>query len=113
MNCKECGQKISSQASDDVAKKFEIFWEKYPRKLAKKNAFKVFMRIDPDEELFERILNTVAWNRKLIWHEHLITGDIQFIPHPTTWLNQERWEEDSPLSDVVKPTGPIIYPSKS
>ena len=28
-------------------------------------------------------------------------GDKQFIPHPSTWLNQKRWEDEIENEDVI------------
>lgn len=73
-------------------KRFNQFWELYPRKEGKGAARKKWEQINPDSELFERILNAVRGN---IEHNSQWQRDNgQFIPHPATWLNQERWDDD-------------------
>lgn len=69
---------------------FEEFWAKYPRKVGKQAAKSKWLRLNPSCELKEKILaavenhaNTDQWKRE--------RG--QFIPHPTTWLNQGRWDD--------------------
>ena len=63
---------------------FEKFWKVYPRKVAKKQAAKIFKKIQ--EKDHKNLLKGV-----LLFSEEKKNTDIQFIPHPSTWLNQERW----------------------
>ena len=32
----------------------------------------------------------------------MISKESQFIPHPATWLNQERWEDDQEAAPQVR-----------
>ena len=32
--------------------------------------------------------------------------DVKFIPHPSAWLNQERWEDELPNQDHSTPPPP-------
>lgn len=69
---------------------FSDFWEMYPRRVAKKDARKAWEKIPP--RLHAEILTALfEWRR--IW---LDRNEIEFIPHPSTWLNGERWEDDFP-----------------
>ena len=66
---------------------FDLFWEIYPRKVGKGAAAKSFekaaKKTDP-----ELILEAVrVWIQKPL-------PEMQYIPHPATWLNQERWHDD-------------------
>ena len=70
---------------------FDQFWSRYPRKVAKKAAAKAWERLAPNNGLIEAILTSLmvqsgseAWGRE---------GG-QFIPHPATWLNGRRWEDE-------------------
>ena len=74
---------------------FEQFWQLYPRKAGKKAAKKAWLGIKPDESMFSIImaaLNTAVryWNSNAISLKH--------IPHPSTWLNEERWEDEFPTA---------------
>ena len=78
-----------------VEQNFEQFWRLYPRKAGKKAAKKAWLGIKPDATLFSVIitaLNTAVgyWNSQAISLKH--------IPHPSTWLNEERWEDEFPPS---------------
>jgi len=90
--------KTETLTCSELENRFEAFWEKYPRKTAKQEAQKAFLKVKPDEQLFNRMLNAVEL--------HKLTRDWkkdngQFIPYPATWLNQKRWEDDH--SNALKP----------
>lgn len=70
--------------------RFEQFWEAYPRKVGKGNARQAWAKIRVTDELFSTILNAVEQQKQ--W-EQWQRDNGQFIPHPATWLNQQRWED--------------------
>ena len=73
-----------------------FFWELYPRKVGKGDAKKKWDKIKPNSELFDKIINAVKEN---INHNSQWKRDNgQFIPHPATWLNQGRWDDDIPFT---------------
>lgn len=69
---------------------FEEFWVTYPRKVARAAARAKFMSLAKATDV-EKILDGA---RRFAADPNL--PEKQFIPHPTTWLNQGRWE-DEPL----------------
>ena len=73
-------------------KRFEEFWKLYPRRVGKDDARKKWNKINPNAELFEKIMNAVRENidHNPQWQRQ----NGQFIPHPSTWLNQGRWDDD-------------------
>ncbi len=72
--------------------RFDSFWKHYPRKVAKPNALKAWVKLKPDDSLTEKIIAAVK-------RQKLSDRDIQFVPHPATWLNARRWEdEEVPLT---------------
>ena len=69
--------------------RFDEFWKSYPRKVAKQDAQKAFMKIAPDDEILSLMLKALAKEKKSEqWRED------RFIPYPATWLNGKRWEDD-------------------
>lgn len=70
--------------SDD---QFESFWLVYPKKINKKGCYKIFMRIKGVE--FDMFMESL---QKQVDSESWTSDNGKFIPHPMTWLNQERWE---------------------
>ena len=81
---------------------FERFWRSYPRKVGKAVAEKAFAKLSPSEELLETMLSAIErqriseqWNR----------DNGQYIPHPATWLNGRRWEDEEVHIDGKAPPG--------
>jgi len=70
---------------------FERFWSAYPRKVARQSALKAWNKLDPDAVLAETILAAIATHSR---SEQWTKDGGAFIPHPTTWLNQRRWEDE-------------------
>lgn len=72
-----------------TADRFERFWKAYPRKVAKGAAQAIWRRLDPSEDLTATMLRAVArQSQSDQWQNP------KFIPHPTTWLNQGRWQDE-------------------
>lgn len=75
-----------------LEKRFEEFWSLYPRKVGKLKAFQSFKRINPNKELFENMMTALRENIESNAQWKRDNG--QYIPHPTTWLNQGRWFDE-------------------
>jgi len=71
---------------------FEVFWQAYPRKVGKGAARKLFFRLRCDKYL-EKLIEAVNEQKKC---EQWNDSGGRFIPHPATWLNQERWDDEMP-----------------
>lgn len=84
-----------------VNESFNLFWKIYPRRIGRKTALKSFTKFDTKH--FEKIL----YATKLFARDNSET-DEKFIPHPTTWLNQERWLDYFELDEV----GTVIRPKQ-
>lgn len=83
-------RKINNTYSDE----FLLFWDTYPRKEDKKNAYKVWTKIKNPKEILQQILEVV--NKQKQSQQWLKEGG-QFIPLPATYLNGERWNDMLPL----------------
>lgn len=73
---------------------FDAFWSAYPRKTAKKRAAKAWRQLAPNSQLLDRMLAALAAQKA--W-DQWVRG---IIPHPATWLNERRWEDERPPSQV-------------
>lgn len=70
---------------------FARFWSAYPRKESKPAARRAFEKLKPDEALLNTMLTAIEKQKgSAQWQEN---GG-QFIPHPSTWLNNNRWEDE-------------------
>jgi len=69
--------------------RFSDFWQAYPRKIAKTVAQRAWTKLKLDS-LAEFILADIT-RRRL---DDPSWSEIQYIPHPATYLNQRRWEDE-------------------
>jgi hypothetical protein len=68
-----------------------VFWEAYPKKKAKAEAKKVWLRIKPSKELLNTILKAISAQKETSqWQKE---GG-QFIPYPASWLNKGCWDDE-------------------
>lgn len=74
---------------------FDLFWSKYPTKVSKQKTKSLFLKLTDTE--VQTILNTIdsfVKHKPFPEYTH---------PHPTTYLNQKRWQDEIPLPDQTKP----------
>lgn len=69
---------------EEYIDQFNKFWSIYPRKIGKKKSYKIFTKYD--EKHYKKIL----YGTHRFAEQSKQTED-KFIPHPSTWLNGERW----------------------
>jgi len=70
---------------------FDLFWEQYPKRRSKGRAERAWVKIKPDEQLFEAILDGLERAKTSVeW----LKDDGQYIPYPSTWLNAKGWEDE-------------------
>lgn len=75
---------------------FDDFWLLYPRRIAKKAARDAWRRMTEVSQV-AAIVSLFDWRR--VWEfEAARRGEEQmnYLPHPATWLNGERWEDELP-----------------
>lgn len=77
---------------------FPKFWKLYPNKKGKAAAEKAWAKMKVTDAMFTLIADGLA--KQVVCAEWVKDGG-QFIPHPATWLNGKRWE------DEVKPSGNV------
>jgi hypothetical protein len=70
---------------------FEAFWKMYPKKVNKKKAKDKFIKICKDEKTYQAIMTGL---RRQLHSNQWQKDDGLFIPHPLTWLNGERWNDE-------------------
>jgi len=81
---------------------FELFWQIYPRKAGKKTAKKAWLDIKPDEIMFSAIMMAINTANQYWKHQGI---SLKHIPHPSTWLNEERWDDEFPAEQLSSPYG--------
>ena len=87
----------------ECAELFTEFWAAYPRKTSKAEAQKAFEKLNPDREMLETMIAAIQRQKNTSqWQEE------RFIPHPSTWLNQRRWEDEVKDEPAVKPVVKVL-----
>lgn len=75
-----------------VELRFERFWSAYPKKVGKDAARRWWGKRKPDDAMLAAMLAAIAVQAKSAqWAK----DGGQYIPHPTTWLNEGRWQDDA------------------
>ena len=83
---------------DAQERRFEQFWAIYPKKQGRGAALKAWKKIKMDKALFEVIMAKVQEN---IDHNRNWRRDGgQYIPNPSTWLNETRWKDTIGVSGM-------------
>jgi len=84
---------------------FQKFWQLYPRREGKGAAWKAWEKLDPDEALAAKIVSAVesySANHEN-WKKDPVSGKPRdggrFIPHPSTFLNERRF--DDAIGEIV------------
>jgi len=83
--------KPSSSSGDNGKGAFATFWSVYPRKIGKGSAEKAWKKIKQPAETLPSILSALSWQKET---EQWRRNNGQYIPHPATYLNQRRWEDE-------------------
>jgi hypothetical protein len=78
-------------------KRFDLFWAAYPKKVGKKAAQKAWKNAKVNADLFDKIMNAVGKAR--ITTQWLREGG-RYIPNPSTWLNEGRWDDEIKEVDI-------------
>lgn len=81
---------------------FEKFWNSYPLKVGKGKAFESWQKCKkPVPPLKELLLVVEKYKKTSQWKE----SDGKYIPHPTTWINQRRWEDNPKEGETENKSG--------
>lgn len=76
----------SGYAREDA---FSGFWESYPQKRDREDAWNAWKKLSPDEETVRSIREGLdIWKNSAQWQE----DEGRFVPSPARWLRLRRWE---------------------
>ena len=70
---------------------FNEFWSAYPKKVNKKGCYKSFCKIKNLKQEMPLIMSALE---RFKTSKGWLKDNGQFIPHPTTFINQERWKDE-------------------
>ncbi|WP_133130222.1 hypothetical protein [Legionella yabuuchiae] len=77
-----------------VRDQFEKFWTLYPQKKNRGQAFDVFVKLNPSEDLFKQIITAIQAQIK---NHHELVAAGHWVPkwkYPANWLLQQCWLEE-------------------
>lgn len=82
-------ERLVANGDTTLSSGFDEFWKLYPRKLAKKHALIAYnkaLQRASHAEIMEGLNRAVPF-----W---LSRGEMEFVPHATTFLNGDRWQDE-------------------
>lgn len=89
---KDKDKETTPKPPSGVELRFERFWSAYPKKVGKDAARRWWGKRKPDDAMLAAMLAAIAVQAKSAqWAK----DGGQYIPHPTTWLNEGRWQDDA------------------
>ncbi len=97
-NGKGKGEKKKGAQASPSQNGFDLFWKAYPKKKAKPKAIRAWGKIKPSE--VPAILASIEAHKRT---DQWMKDGKQFVPHPATFLNERRWEDEMP--EVIEKGG--------
>ena len=90
---------------------FDAFYAAYPIHVKRSDAEKAWNKISPDDDLRSNIMAAVEQQRK---SEQWTRDGGKFIPHPASWLNGRRWEDEvKPIDGMTQKARDRYDPTKA
>jgi len=89
-------KKIKKVLIGKIVEDFNKFWNLYPKRIGKAKAIEAWQKIDLNNGLLEEIMAAV---KKQSLQDDWLKENGQFVPHPATWLNQNRWEDEIQIKE--------------
>lgn len=86
-----------------LQKRFDDFWNAYPEKKSKPQAWLAFETLNPDDGLMQAIMNGL---RQHIEHRHAMLARGDWVPpwkYPANWLAQRSWEDEMMMDKKERP----------
>jgi hypothetical protein len=87
--------KLSQDSIYTTTPAFDSFWLQYPRKVKRFTAWTTWeKKVGTDGLVHHKIMEALEkYKKSAEW----LKDQGRFIPHPTTWLNGKRWEDEVEL----------------
>ena len=83
------GEKEKKQPAIKEGRSFTLFWDDYPNKIDRNDAWEAWKTLNPDAETVGKIKAGLdAWKRSSSW----LDDGGRYIPSAAKWLTKRRWE---------------------
>ena len=89
------GLEVKEKKKEIYTPDFLQFWEIYPKKKGKGDAYKAYNKINGGKPSFEIISASIETQKKSEQWQNK-----KYIPHPATWLNARGWEDEDECDDI-------------
>ena len=73
---------------------FSSFWESYPQKQGKQNAWVIFQTLNPDDLLMQKMLDALKAQVASVNERKALGLWVPNWKHPANWLTQHCWEDE-------------------
>jgi len=94
-------EKEKRKDPNDLPEGFKDFWVAYPKKKAKDDAIRAWVKLNPTSEIEVAILAALKWQCQLPdWKKE----NGQYVPFPASYLNGRRWTDEQEVKRVIKMT---------
>ena len=93
------GRKRNTTLKGEQLENFNRFWSAYPKKRSVAKAEKAWLKLNPDEETVEAILDDIEY-KKEHYSKWLKDGG-EYIEHPATYLNSQNWRDEIDMDDMT------------
>jgi len=84
----EDSKNIPRKNALEYTEDFKTFWDRYPKRVGKDDAFKSWKKTNPR---LDDVMFALSWQ---IESEAWQKSEGQYIPNPSTYLNQGRWKDE-------------------
>jgi hypothetical protein len=98
---KELINKVSNikLKSKNIKLLFDDFWKVYPLKKGKQQALKAFIKLNPNEEMFNDMIKGLNKQIKIRKEKEKKREWVEAWKFPQGWINGRRWEDED--EDVI------------
>lgn len=100
------GEKTTTSSTPAASKEFDDWYTHYPRKVGKQAAAKAYTKARKTQSAAQLLVAV----RRFATDPNL-NPDHKYIPHPATWLNEGRWDDD-PMPALNAPQAPPQRPGE-
>lgn len=84
----EVDKEVDIEVLSNHKKDFDTFWNMYPNKVGKGKAYDSWKKKKPP---LDKCISALTWQKQ---SDQWVRENGKYIPNPTTWLNQGRWDDE-------------------